>query len=373
MIRLAMILRLAMAGAVLAGEVMAGEVIIDAKTGRQIAGVDADRPRFPASTTKLMTIFVALEAADLGEVDLAAVVRISKHAAAAPPVKLGLKAGDTIRLSDAIHAALILSSNDAARVIAEAVSVSEEAFARRMTETARVLGMQGTTFRNASGLPDARHISTAADIARLMLALDRRHGAYLRPLFHAPLGWRGGAKRPRNGTVASVAGARLGKTGFTCAAGYTAAVLIENAEGARAIATLANSGRAPRAASLRRLAKGGVAAHDFASPCKGGGPGPAARLKPALASLGDWSLTLGVYPEKQSALAALTESRQILPGATGVLATRRSRQGYYALVLADDRDQARRLQDQLASGGMKAGVIDRSGRLTLGLEAHSRP
>ena len=111
-----------------------GEAIIDGQTGRLIAGVDADTPRFPASTTKLMTIFVALEAAAKGEIDLNAPIKVSGHAAAAPPVKLGLKKGESIRLGDAIHAALIVSSNDAARVIAEAVAGSEQAFAQRMTD-----------------------------------------------------------------------------------------------------------------------------------------------------------------------------------------------------------------------------------------------
>ena len=361
--RLALVLLL-----VLAGAANAGEAVIDAGDGRLIAGADAHEPRFPASTTKLMTIFVALEAAAQGEIDLNAGVRISKHAAAAPPVKLGLKAGGSIRLADAIHAALIISSNDAARVIAEAVSGSEDAFARRMTKTARRLGMRNTAFRNASGLPDAQHISTAADIGRLIWLLDRRHGAYLRPLFRAPLAWRGGEKRPRNGAVASVAGAQLGKTGFTCAAGYTAVVLVETASGPLAIATLANTGPGPRATSLRRLAKGHVKAHEFSPPCAGAKtPKPAAR--PAFAALGDWSLTLGVFPEKQNAIAALKESRHIAPAAARVVATRQTGRGFYAIVLAENQAEAHQLQDQLIDGGIKANLIDRTGRLALGLQA----
>ena len=348
----------------------AGEAIIDARSGRLIAGADADQPRFPASTTKLMTIFVALEAAARGDVDLDAKVRISRHAAAAPPVKLGLREGEAIRLSQAIHAALILSSNDAARVIAEAVAGSEARFARQMTDAARALGMRDTVFRNASGLPDAGHVSTAADIGRLILRLDQRHGAYLRPLFRAPLIWRGGSRRPRNGTVASVTGARLGKTGFTCAAGYTAAVLIETEQGPQAIATMANSGPGPRAASLRRLAQGRAAAHAFVPPCLGSKPARP-RKKPPLAAIGDWSLTLGVFPDKEKAVARLKESRLIAPNAARIVATRRARQGFYAIVLAEDRIQAFRLKQVLTVGGVAARIIDRFGRRALGLEAHS--
>ena len=152
---------------------------------------------FRQAQPKLMTIFVALEAAAKGEIDLNAPIKVSGHAAAAPPVKLGLKKGESIRLGDAIHAALIVSSNDAARMIAEAVAGSEQAFAQRMTAAACRIGMYSNTFRNASGLPDAGHISTAADIGRLIWWLDQQHGEYLRPLFREPLTWRGATKGPR--------------------------------------------------------------------------------------------------------------------------------------------------------------------------------
>lgn len=369
--RLAVMIWLALIGAA-----NAGEAIIDAATGRLIAGVESDRPRFPASTTKLMTIYVALEAAAIGEVDLDARVTVSRHAAAAPPVKLGLKAGERIRLSDAIHAALIVSSNDAARVIAEAVSRSEAAFARRMTITARRIGMRNTTFQNASGLPHAGHISTAADIGRLILMLDQQYGRYLRPLFRAPVAWRGGEKRPRNNTVANVPGAKLGKTGFTCAAGYTAAVLVETAAGSRAIVTMANSGAGPRAASLKRLAKGKSTAHRFSPPCKGDAekappPPVKPRSNPSLVPIGNWSLTLGVFSDKRDAIAALNISKGAVPSAAKIIATRETHHGFYAMVLADTQDQAEHLRRKLMYDGVKANLIDRSGRNALGLKVHS--
>lgn len=380
MIRLAVMIWLALVGSVtMAIPSTAGEAIIDAATGRLVAGIDADRQRFPASTTKLMTIYVALEAAAIGEIRLDAKVTVSRHAAVAPPVKLGLKAGEKIRLSDAIHAALIVSSNDAARVIAEAVSGSEAAFARRMTTTAHRIGMFNTVFRNASGLPNAEHISTAADIGRLILTLDQQYGAYLRPLFRTPVTWRGGVKRPRNSTVANVSGARLGKTGFTCAAGYTAAVLVESATGSRAIVTMANSGAGPRAASLKRLAKGKTAAHQFSPPCKGNAgnaaPTPAQpkpKPNPSLVPIAGWSLTLGVFSEKRDAIAALQGSSATAPKAARVIATRQSRQGYYAMVLAGSQDQAKGLRLKLMYDGVKANLIDPSGRKALGLQVHSR-
>ncbi len=375
MIRLAAMIWLALFCAAVTAS--ASEAIIDARTGKLIAGAEADRPRFPASTTKLMTIYVALEAAAIGEVSLDSKITVSRQAAAAPPVKLGLKAGEQIRLSDAIHAALIVSSNDAARVIAEAISGSEAAFARRMTTTARRIGMYNTTFRNASGLPNAEHISTAADIGRLILMLDQQYGAYLRPLFRTPVAWRGGVKRPRNSTVANVSGAQLGKTGFTCAAGYTAAVLVETDAGSRAIVTMANSGAGPRAASLKRLAKGKTAAHNFSPPCKGAAenvaPQPVRpKPNPSLVPIGDWSLTLGVFSDKRDAIAALRGSSSAAPKAARVIATREARQGFYAMVLAETLDQAEGLKLKFLHNGVKANLIDPSGRKALGLKVHSR-
>ena len=98
----------------------AGDVILDARTGDVIAGRDATAPRAPASVTKLMAIMVVLDAVEAGEIALDQAITVSSHAAAAPPVALGLKAGETISLRVALHAALVLSSNDAARVLAEA-------------------------------------------------------------------------------------------------------------------------------------------------------------------------------------------------------------------------------------------------------------
>ena len=155
-------------------------------------------------------------------------------------MKLGLTVGETIPLSTAIRAALTLSANDAARVIAEAVAGTEAAFVGRMTEDAQALGMTDTVFRNTSGLPDRCHLSTAADIARMIVAVDARSGDRLRPLFRAPLVWKGRSHAPRNGAVAAPDGAVFGKTGFTCDAGYTAAMLVEQDSRRLALVTLAN-------------------------------------------------------------------------------------------------------------------------------------
>ena len=206
-----------------------------------------------------MTIYVALEAITAGAIAWDSELTVSATAAAAPPVKLGLKAGETIPLSTAIHAALTLSSNDAARVIAEAVAGTEADFARRMTDTAQVLGMTNTVFRNASGLPDRGHLSTAVDIARMIVAVDARYGDRLRPLFRTPLRWKGRSHAPRNGAVAAPDGAVFGKTGFTCDAGYTAAMLVERDGRRLALVTLANRSSSGRRTTLASLGRGEAA------------------------------------------------------------------------------------------------------------------
>lgn len=139
-------------------------MVMDARSGEVLHSRNADTRLHPASLTKMMTLYVAFEAVENGEISLDTKVRISKKAAAEPPSKLGLKPGQRIALRYLIRAAAIKSANDAATAIAEAVSGSEAAFARRMNRTAKALGMSRTTFKNAHGLTENGHLSTARDM-----------------------------------------------------------------------------------------------------------------------------------------------------------------------------------------------------------------
>jgi D-alanyl-D-alanine carboxypeptidase len=125
---------------------------------------DADRRRHPASLAKMMTLYMAFEEIEAGRLPHNQMLRVSRHAARQPPSKLGVKAGSSIRVDDAIKALAEHSSNDVAVVMAEAIAGSESAFARRMTAKARALGLRSTVFTNASGLPDSRMVTTARDI-----------------------------------------------------------------------------------------------------------------------------------------------------------------------------------------------------------------
>jgi D-alanyl-D-alanine carboxypeptidase len=153
-------------------------IVVDAKTGKTLYESSADAARYPASVTKVMTLYVLFQELKAGNVTLKTKFKVSKHAAAAVPTKLGLKAGSTITVENAIKSLVTLSANDMARVIAENISGSESAFAKRMTATAKALGMSSTTYRNASGLPDSGQVTTVRDQAILGMAVYQHFPEY---------------------------------------------------------------------------------------------------------------------------------------------------------------------------------------------------
>ena len=153
-------------------------IVVDAKSGNVLYEEAADSRRYPASVTKVMTLYVLFQELSAGNLRLSTKMTVSAHAAAAVPTKLGLRAGATITVEDAIKSIVTLSANDMARVIAEHISGSEEKFAQRMTATARALGMRNTTYRNASGLPDGGQLTTVRDQAILGIAVYQHFPSY---------------------------------------------------------------------------------------------------------------------------------------------------------------------------------------------------
>ncbi len=196
-------------------------MVIDARTGKVLHSRNADTRLRPASLTKMMTLYVAFQAIEHGEISLDTMVTISANAAAEPPSKLGLKAGQRIKLRYLIRAAAIKSANDAATAIGEAISGSEAAFARRMTRTARAMGMSRTTFKNANGLTQDGHFSTARDMTTL-----GRHLIYDFPQYYNLFSRRtadAGVRTVRNTNrrfLDAYPGADGIKTGYTAASGY---------------------------------------------------------------------------------------------------------------------------------------------------------
>ena len=151
-------------------------LVMDAETGRILHQTNADTRNYPASLTKIMTMYMVFDALKSGVWELNKRLTISRRAARQPASRLGLKAGQTISVKQAILALVTRSANDVATVIAENMSGSERSFALHMTAKARKLGMSRTTFRNASGLPHRGQMSTARDMATLARALIRNLG-----------------------------------------------------------------------------------------------------------------------------------------------------------------------------------------------------
>ncbi|MBN9308643.1 serine hydrolase [Devosia sp.] len=153
-------------------------IVVDAKSGKVLYESSADAARYPASVTKVMTLYILFQELAAGNITLNTQFTVSKYAASAVPTKLGLKAGSTISVENAIKAIVTISANDIARVIAENISGSESAFAQRMTTTARALGMAHTTYKNASGLPNPGQVTTVRDQALLGVAVYQHFPDY---------------------------------------------------------------------------------------------------------------------------------------------------------------------------------------------------
>lgn len=199
-------------------------IVVDAKSGEVLYAKRADSPRYPASITKVMTTYLAFEALASGKVKGSDLITVSPRAAAQPPTKLGLRAGDKITVDDALRAMATKSANDMAVAVAEHLGGSEQRFATMMTLRAKELGMQNSRFVNASGLPDSRQISTARDLAILSRAVMRDYPQYYRLFSTDNFQYRGQSLRNHNGLLRSMAGVDGIKTGFTNASGYNIAV-----------------------------------------------------------------------------------------------------------------------------------------------------
>ena len=153
-------------------------IVVDDKSGAVLHEVGADEPRHPASLTKIMTLYLLFEELEAGTLKLDTQLSVSTRASVQNPTKLGLKPNQTIKVEEAILGLCTKSANDAAVVVAEAIAGSEEEFAARMTRKARALGMNGTTYVNASGLPAEAQITTARDQAALGRAIQHRFPVY---------------------------------------------------------------------------------------------------------------------------------------------------------------------------------------------------
>lgn len=198
-------------------------IVMDADSGVVLHAESADAKRFPASCTKMMTLYIAFEALERGLISFDTVMEVSKEASIAEPTKLYLKEGETITVKAAILGLITKSANDASVVLAEHLAGSVESFARQMTRKARSLGMSRTVFKNPHGLPNPEQITSARDLAILSRALYKNFPQYYKYFSTLHFTHKGVKHRNHNHLLGRVPGVDGIKTGLTNASGYNLA------------------------------------------------------------------------------------------------------------------------------------------------------
>ncbi len=195
-------------------------IVVDANTGKTLFSSSADEPRYPASLTKMMTLYMVFEALDSGRISKSTQVPFSKNAANEPPTKLGVRAGGSVTVETAILSLVTKSANDASTAVGEMLGGSEDAFARQMTAKARQLGMTGTTFRNANGLPNSAQRTTARDMATLGIALREHYPQYYSYFSTRSFTYNKRRMGNHNRLLGKVKGVDGIKTGYTRDSGF---------------------------------------------------------------------------------------------------------------------------------------------------------
>ena len=212
-------------------------IVVDLDSHQVLHARDADETRYPASLTKVMTLYLVFDAVDSGKLKLNERMTVSKTASRQQPSKLGLKAGSTIKVEDAIRALVTKSANDVAVVFAEKLAGSEAKFVTKMNAKARELGLGKTTFKNASGLPNRAQITTARDMAKLAEAMLLDHAERYKYFSLPSFTWGRRKYENHNTLLKKVEGVDGIKTGYTNASGYNL-MASANRDGHRVIAVM---------------------------------------------------------------------------------------------------------------------------------------
>ena len=227
--------------------------VVDAGDGKVRHSVNADTRNFPASLTKLMTLYLLFEAVDDGRLKMTSRMTVSRRAERQPASRLGLRRGSSIAVRDAIMALIIKSANDVAVVVSETLADTERKFALIMTAKARRLGMSRTTFRNASGLPHRGQLSTARDMATLARSIIRDFPHYYHLFSETRFAHGDRTYRSRNKLLKNFAGAEGMKTGYIRASGFNLVTSVKR-DGHRIVGVIFG-GNSPKARDrqMRRL------------------------------------------------------------------------------------------------------------------------
>lgn len=195
-------------------------IVIDAESGNVLYARNANELRYPASLTKLMTLYIAFNAIERGKLKFSDKLKVSQTAASRSPSKLGMPVGSYIDVKTLIEALIVKSANDCATVLAEALSPNETEFAKLMTKTAHRLGMHNTTFKNASGLPNTAQKSTARDFAILGAAIYHHFPQYYHMFSMKEFTYNGMTYKGHNYLLNDSLGTDGMKTGYTVASGF---------------------------------------------------------------------------------------------------------------------------------------------------------
>jgi D-alanyl-D-alanine carboxypeptidase len=198
-------------------------VVMDAATGEVVYATNPDVRHYPASLTKVMALFVAFDALRAGRISMDSEIKVSARAARQPASRLGLEAGDRIKLRDAVLALIVKSANDVASALGEHLGGSERKFAAMMNAKAAAIGLDHTSFRNASGLPNRQQLTTARDFAKLVRALQRQHPEYYKLFSTRSFTFRGRKHDNHNRLLDRYEGADGVKTGYIRASGFNLA------------------------------------------------------------------------------------------------------------------------------------------------------
>ncbi|MBN04445.1 D-alanyl-D-alanine carboxypeptidase family protein [Ponticaulis sp.] len=279
-------------------------IVIDMGSGQVLHDRFADSPRYPASLTKVMTLYMVFNALDNGELTLDEQLPVSRRASQAPPSRLGLAPGDTISVQDAILALVTKSANDVAVVVAERLGGSESRFAALMTVQARALGMQNTRFYNAHGLPDTRQISTARDLAILAQSMMEDHPNHYAYFATQEFRYRSTTYRNHNRLLGVVPGVDGIKTGYTRASGYNLMATAQR-DGNRVIAVMLGGATSrARNTHVTELLEAAFTAIDMTGPAE-----PDLRTRIAFQAI--------QFPDSENTVTALANTLQLEQGSAG--------------------------------------------------------
>jgi len=379
-------------------------IVIDASTGTVLHESHADASRYPASLTKMMTLYLLFEAIEQHKMTLDSRMPVSAHAASMPSTNIGLRAGDSISVREAIPALIVRSANDVAAVVAEALGTSETNFGRMMTEKAHKLGMHSTTFRNASGLPNPEQKTTARDMVTLSARLIKDFPKYYHYFSTQSFSHKGITYKSHNRMVRNTPGVDGLKTGFIRASGFNvatsakrgnrrvvavvmggntavardqhmaqllegsfnqgAAQLASNTNDSRAIPVVSPSERKEKARVQAPLPKSALAAEKKTEPVAQqltAKPSASPQSQPQKAAMlpnDGWAVQIGSYQESNRAHAQAQVAARLIPGEVVITEVEVSnRKLYRARLVGLQENQARTACQSLVRQGMGCLVV----------------